>query len=77
MVRVYPNPTNDHLTVENPASNSADRYSIKNVLGQIVLDGNLVSGEQDIDVSHLVEGNYIISVYKGGIQSGNTMFVKK
>ncbi len=74
---IYPNPANDYITVDNPASNSADRYSIKNVLGQIVADGSLMPGKQNINVSSLIDGNYIISVFREGVPAGNTMFVKK
>ena len=74
--QVYPNPATVSLTVNNPVTNSADRYSIKNVLGQIVADGSLVVGTHEINVSSLTDGNYIISVYKEGVPTGNTMFVK-
>ncbi len=74
---IYPLPANDHITIDNPASNNADRYSIKNVLGQIVADGSLVLGKQKVNVSSLTDGNYIISVFREGVPAGNTMFVKK
>ena len=55
----------------------ADRYSIKNVLGQEMMNGLLARGEQKIDLNTIAPGNYLISFYKEGAPAGNKMFVKK
>jgi hypothetical protein len=74
---IYPNPASDYITLSNPVGINAGRYNIKNVLGQIVLDGSLAAGNNDIDVSRLVEGNYIINAYQEGAPVYNAVFVKK
>ena len=76
-LRIFPNPADDHITVSNPADNAADRYSIKNVLGQIVKNGSMIADEQSIDVSRLANGSYIINFYKEGSPISNKTFVKK
>jgi type IX secretion system substrate protein len=75
-VIVYPNPATDHITISNPASNSADEYNVTNMLGQTVLQGCLIAGVQDIAVSQLADGSYVISLYKQGTEYGNHIFVK-
>ncbi len=73
---IYPNPATNSLTVNNPASIGADRYTIKNVLGQIVLDGRMNTGTQSVDIGTLTGGSYIISLYHEGSPCGNKVFVK-
>src|SRR6185437_11359169 len=77
VLHIYPNPAADALTVDNPADIAADRYSIKDVLGQTVKDGSLVTGTQELSLLRMVPGNYIISMYKAGVPVGNKMFVKE
>lgn len=57
----YPNPTKNSLTIElNQLSNSD--YYITDVIGKVVKEGNISSYKQDIDVSNLFKGVYIITV---------------
>lgn len=59
----YPNPTKNSLTIElNQLSNSD--YYITDVTGKVVKGGNISSFIQDIDVSDLFKGVYIITVGK-------------
>lgn len=55
--RVYPNPTNDQLTVT-----ASGDYFITNVMGQIAMTGSLRGDSQTINVSHLTNGLYFISI---------------
>jgi hypothetical protein len=75
VLRVFPNPAGDHITVSNP--DIADRYSIKNVLGQEIKSGGMEAGEQSIDMSGIAGGHYLINFYKRGGPAGNKQFVKK
>ncbi len=75
-LRIYPNPATTSITISNPTSINADRYSIKNLLGQIVLDGSMNNGTQNVDVGTLPSGSYIVSLYNEGNPCGNKMFVK-
>jgi len=61
---VYPNPTNDILFVETHgrASLPNETYRITNLMGQILLTGQITAENQQIDVSGLPEGMYFITV---------------
>ena len=61
---VYPNPTNGVLFVETHgrAALPTLTYRISNLMGQIVLTGNITAENQQIDVSVLPEGMYFITV---------------
>jgi len=60
----YPNPVNDVLFVEtqNFASLPDPTYRITNLTGQTLLQGNITTENQQIDVSSLPAGMYFISV---------------
>jgi Secretion system C-terminal sorting domain len=72
----------DIIIVPNPAvnviniTNAAGRYCIKNMLGQIVLEGNVIASRQVADISSLQTGNYTITVYNNGEEIANRKFVK-
>ena len=53
--RIYPNPVNERLFLEVDQSS---RYVIRNLLGEIVLQGPALPGTQVIDVSGLSKGMY-------------------
>ena len=61
---VYPNPANNILFVEtqNFASLQTETYRITNLMGQIVLSGNITAENQQINIANLAEGMYFISV---------------
>ena len=63
-VDVYPNPSNGILFVKSDNINTD--YQIINILGEIVLSGEIVSENQQIDISDLLNGIYIIRI------NGNT-----
>ena len=58
-LRVYPNPVGDVLYVETSEAQPS-AYRITNVLGQTLMDGVLNATE--IDVAHLPDGLYFITV---------------
>jgi len=61
-IRVYPNPTNDILTV-TPANNFTIQYiNIYNMLGQLVIATPSHQATSNVNVSVLKSGNYILEV---------------
>ena len=64
-IMVYPNPTHGILFLETchgaslPAKNE---YFIVNLTGQMLLQGNITSETQQIDVSGLVDGMYFVRI---------------
>ena len=63
-VQVYPNPAKDKLNiiVDNGDNNVSLQYTIMNMLGNVVLQGNM-GREGAVDISRLVPGNYIVAVH--------------
>ena len=63
VLTVYPNPTNGVLFVETHgrASLPDQTYRITNLMGQIVLSGNIKAENQQINVSSLPQGMYFIT----------------
>ena len=61
---VYPNPTDGVLFVQTLRATSLPNltYCITNLMGQIVLSGNITAETQQIDASDLPKGMYFISI---------------
>jgi hypothetical protein len=58
---VYPNPTKNTLTIQlNQLSNTG--YTITDQLGKVVMEGNISSQKQVVDVSSLSNGIYFIKI---------------
>ncbi|WP_336688434.1 MULTISPECIES: zinc metalloprotease [unclassified Chryseobacterium] len=69
---VYPNPANDVLNITKVSGKA--KYEIYNAVGQLVKAGNIDNNQ--VRVSELVKGTYIITVKEGSI-SENIKFIKK
>jgi len=69
--KVYPNPTRDILTLELNQISNKD-FIITDGLGKVVKRGIIFSQKQDIDVSALSKGVYVIKVGEG-----NQKFIKE
>lgn len=60
---IYPNPANDHITIQFSGSVDAKDIFISNVLGEEILEKrNVVSNKIDLDVSVLQKGIYLLKV---------------
>jgi hypothetical protein len=67
-IAIYPNPVSNKLTIEFADDNFAnEEYCIFNVYGQLVLKGEMRSRKNDLDLSTLDDGVYIIDIK--GVQS--------
>lgn len=69
-IYLYPNPTIDLLNIRIPNNfNLPERYSIYNILGQIVNEKNIQKGDDlTINTANLSSGTYILSVEKLGLK---------
>ena len=63
-LKIYPNPANGILFVEtqNFASLQGETYRIMNPLGQTLMEGQITTEKQQIDVRNLTKGLYFITV---------------
>ncbi|KPM47058.1 T9SS type A sorting domain-containing protein [Jiulongibacter sediminis] len=72
-VDIYPNPSSTILKIQNEYSKSEENYLIISTTGQVVKQWKSILKEQNIDISDLVSGTYII---KGGNQTTGLWFKK-
>lgn len=74
---IYPNPTNKYILInKNELANKSLDYSIFNISGQVLLNGNLNNNENKrIDVSSLPYGIYMINITSEG-KKFNSKFIK-
>jgi hypothetical protein len=59
-VTLFPNPAHTHLTLVAPAGTTS--YRIRNLLGEVVLQGPMPAGTIELNVSHLPNSIYQIEV---------------
>lgn len=64
-IHVYPNPANDHLVIATEGSLKGSQLSIQNMLGQVVIDQEIVDDQQLINTNELTEGLYIGTIITG------------
>lgn len=62
LVKVYPNPSNNYITIENNNEQLNSTYTILNSIGQRVLSGQLIDKKNTIDIRHLSAGFYLIRI---------------
>ena len=60
-IKIFPNPANDLLTIYSP-NNISSVITLYDVNGQIILTQNFIGVMQNIDISPLASGVYIINV---------------
>jgi hypothetical protein len=70
-ISIYPNPINNMLNV-NVGSNSGLKYSIFNIMGQIIFNGKFTSSSNRIDFSDLSKGVYFLKVRDIQLNKQNT-----
>jgi hypothetical protein len=57
---IYPNPTKSNITIASDAVGKA--YSVKNVLGQNILNGTITSVNQKVNLSNQKAGAYMLTI---------------
>ncbi len=77
-LQVYPNPANNVIVISNAAGTSiTGQYFITDVPGKTVLQGTMNSAAQQVDISTLAPGNYILKVISENGMSKNELFIKQ
>jgi len=69
-IDIYPNPANDHLTIESFSNNSL--LTIYDLSGKIFLELQMLDYKMEIPIDHLQNGIYLIK-----IDSGNSSEIQK
>jgi len=62
LISVYPNPTNDYLTIKSKNGDINTTYALLNSLGQQILTGKLTGETTTVDVTKLPSGLYFMQV---------------
>ncbi len=65
LISVFPNPTNDFITIENNNDQLSSTYVILNSLGQQILSGQLSGETTIVDIGGLSSGFYLLLVGEG------------
>jgi hypothetical protein len=74
-ISIYPNPSNDFITIENKNEKLNSTYIVFSSLGQQVLTGKLIAETTTVDVSDLQAGFYLLQV--GETKKQSFKLVKK
>jgi len=73
---VYPNPVEDYLTISITNPSEDCRYIISDLQGRILKSNNINSNVEQIEISELKQGIYIIKVQNNG-KTFNQKIIKK
>jgi hypothetical protein len=60
-IKLYPNPVKDILTIEVDEDNGV-KYKIINTVGEVVMEGDVLQGKINIDISHLPLGVFLVNI---------------
>lgn len=66
-LKLYPNPVTNgilNIVATSKKKNSTDYFTISNLVGQVFLTGSLIENQQ-IDVSKLPHGSYLVTIVNG------------
>jgi len=67
-INLYPNPTNCYLTIDIQSENSElFEYCVFDLNGNKLINGRIQSGSNQLDVSELRNGIYILRIKQGNI----------
>lgn len=61
---IYPNPASSFIVVNN-SFKTVVQLSVYNIIGDVVISRSVASGSEDIDISQLASGIYILAYNDG------------
>ncbi len=74
---LYPNPSEEVITVTTTAIQEAIRFSVTDLNGKIIKDGRLTRAQSKINISDLNAGLYTFSIIEKNGQTVSRKFIKK
>ncbi len=72
-VSVYPNPASEIIEIDGA---NEGMVRILNVLGNVIIERNIYSSHEQINIASLPEGVYLIEVYNGDAEMSDILIVK-
>lgn len=63
--KIFPNPARNVISVQNIADSKIDRITISDLSGRVVFTSLFSSKDEKLNVSHLNDGLYIMSIHSG------------
>lgn len=76
-IYLYPNPATDLIKIRNESAKKIDSFVIYDFSGKIILEGKYLGEDQNIDVSRMNRGVYMIEVKTSSGISYSHKFIKK
>ena len=61
-IRIYPNPTNGKILIQNLSNITIEKILVRNVLGDIILLSNNINLPFSLDLSNVENGIYFIEI---------------
>jgi uncharacterized delta-60 repeat protein len=61
-IKVYPNPTNDKLTLTMSSDVLGKKYAIIDFSGRVIMQGDIISAKQPISMEHISNGSYFLKI---------------
>jgi hypothetical protein len=74
--KIYPNPVSDVLTVDLQQQNAGNSYYISNLTGKVVEQGQFQELSKQIDVSHLSNGVYNLTLVSSNNEKETVKLIK-
>lgn len=75
--QIFPNPVNENLSIETDLDESNMQMKIYTTSGKLLKTDSFFSGSNQVDISSLASGTYVINVISGNKFLHTEQFVKK
>jgi len=72
---MFPNPSSDHITIQLPSGVSKADLNVFDISGRLVLQSNIISQNQLVNVTDLSSGIYVVKIQSEG-KVGSRQFIK-
>ncbi len=72
---MYPNPSSDHINIQLPSGVSKAELNVFDISGKLVLQSNIISQNQLVNVTDLSSGIYVLKIQSEG-KVGSRQFIK-
>jgi hypothetical protein len=76
-LRIYPNPVTNYLFIENLPQTRQNKFQLEIVdeLGRVVKETNYVNAQQEVEVSDLLNGYYVVHVFNDDFMASQKILI--